>query len=100
MDLPIPRRQPELVGITVVPIRRHVLDRLERGEALMLRWPPGNGGFVMGFNPEEAKEIKQRGWIVLNGKRARVCPASLADDDPRIDFQFIDDEAVPARAAA
>jgi hypothetical protein len=84
----------------VVPIRRDALSRLGRGEAIMMRWPAMNGGFVMGFGPDDAREIRARGWIVLNGRRARVAPASLADDDLRIDFEFTDDQIAAAEVAA
>jgi hypothetical protein len=66
------------------------LERLADGEAILLRWPPTNGGFVLGFNPRTAAEIKARGWIVLDGRRARVTLASLTDDDERVDFEFED----------
>jgi len=66
----------------------------------MLRWPPCNDCFVMGFGPDDAREIRARGWLRLNGRLARVLPASLADDDLRIDFQFSNDQAAADRAAA
>lgn len=65
-----------------------MLERLQDGEAILMRWPPTNGGFVMGFNRATARRIKREGFIVLDGKRAIVTPASMADDDERIDFCF------------
>lgn len=64
------------------------LTRLDDGIAIFLRWPPANGGFTLGFNPRTALEIKQRGSIVMDGRRAVVRPECLEDDDERIDFYF------------
>jgi hypothetical protein len=69
------------------------LERLPDGEALLLRWPPCNGGFTLGFNPQVAREIKRRGWIVIDGRRAVVTPASARDDDERVDFRLVEDAA-------
>lgn len=70
-----------------------MLERLQDGEAILMRWPPTNGGFVMGFNRATARRIKREGFIVLDGKRAIVTPASMADDDERVDFYFGEEEA-------
>jgi hypothetical protein len=72
---------------------RGALGRLSDGEALLLRWPACNGGFTLGFNPRTAREIKRRGWIVIDGQRAVVTPESAADDDERVDFYFVQDAA-------
>ena len=65
-----------------------MLRDLPDGLCLLMRWPPTNDCFVLGFNPREAARIKRRGWIVMNGRRARVLAASLKDTDERIDFQY------------
>lgn len=71
------------------------LDTLPDNKCLLLRWPPTNGGFVLAFNARVAKETKERGWIIMNGRRARVCEGSLNDDDERVDFWFEDWESQP-----
>lgn len=64
-----------------------ILNGLERGRALFLRWPPANGRFTWGFCHEDAMETLERGWIVVDGQRATV--SSFDQDDPRmIDFAF------------
>lgn len=75
------------------------LGRLADNTAILMRWPPCNGGFTLGFNPVTARKVKQVGGIVLDGCWATVTPTSLADDDERVDFYFADQVAldVPQR---
>lgn len=67
------------------------LTAYPRNEAALMRWPATNGGFCLGFHPDTAREIKRRGWIILDGRRADVTLASLTDGDERIDFVFAEE---------
>jgi hypothetical protein len=62
-----------------------------RNEAALMRWPPINGSFTLGFHPATAREVKARGWIRLDGRYAEVTAASRADDDERVDFSYADE---------
>lgn len=66
-----------------------ILDSLEQGRALFLRWPPANGRFSWGFCHADAADTLERGWIVVDGQRATV--ASFDEDDPRM-IDFVLDE--------
>lgn len=50
-----------------------VLETLERNQSIWARWPGGNPAMgSMFFHPQDAAEIVARGWIMIDGVKAKT----------------------------